>query len=126
MLKEKSKYFADRIGGEIIRFIDGNFGSMSAKVEKDSEIYYVFSAREWYRKYNGITIPESILNLAVKDHAMIVVFLNDDEYWLHSSVWRNGRVLRNPMFGKIEVLATRDQLNTPDSKNVNGLDSFIK
>ena len=125
MLKEKAIQFTNNIQGKIVEYINGHLGAISVKVEKDSKYYYVFSIREWYRKYNGVTIPKSILQSAINDNAMIVLFVNNEEYWKHSSEWKNGKSLHNSMFDKDEVLVKRNELNSPNTNFPTGIDSFF-
>ena len=115
-LKDKAQDFADRNNGNLLNYINGNLGPISAKIIIDDHYYYIFFAREWYHKYDGITIPQNILQNAVRDHAMIVIFINDREYWQHSYKWCQGKILHNTMFDKTEVLMKRMDLENPGIK----------
>ena len=110
---EKAQEFADKHDAIFLSWISGDRGPMCGKVKIGANYYFVFYAREWYRKYDGITIPQDTLGSAIRHNAMIVMFVNDEEFWRHSTEWYKGRILHNTMFDKMEVLQKRDELEKP-------------
>ncbi len=124
-LKQKAEEFAERNNGILLSYIAGKLGPMTAKIKVGADYYYIFFAREWYHKYDGITIPKDALDSAVNLNAMIVIFVNDEEFWQHSSVWRLGRILENPMFHKVEVLQERQHLKPPGAPFPKSLEGFF-
>ena len=123
-LKDKAFEFMQRYDGSIIEPIHGFIGIASYRIEVNDRIFHIYYAREWYRKYDGISISKDHLLLANKEFAMIVIFINNDEYWKHSTEWIKGKVVENSKFPETEILMRKNQLEKPGIEFPKGLDSF--
>jgi len=124
-LREIAQKFAKDHNGTITEELLGYSGPIAFVIKCGSKFYHIYFAREWYRKYDGITIPRNTLNVAVKQNAMIVIFVAGTEYWKHSSLWLGGQKLTNTMHDTVEVLMPRQDLENPGAKFPQTMDGWF-
>ena len=123
-LRDKAIEFAQERKGIVVGSISGYDGPITFKVQVGDSMFHVYFARKWYIKYDGITIPKKALLEAIKENAMIVFFMNDAEYWKHSTEWMKGKQLTNSMYGTDEILCKKDDLEKTGIEFPKGIDSW--
>jgi hypothetical protein len=123
-IQYKAEYFAEKYGGVILDSIIGKIGTAAYRVRVDDKMFHIFYNRRWYMKYDGISISQEQLNKALEDFAMIVIFMNDEEYWKHSTEWTKGMQVPNSKFNTYEILVKRTDLNRPPIPFPIGVDSW--
>ena len=124
LLVDKARYFLRKNKGHFLACILGQDGAIAYRVKVKDKIFHVYYARDWYRNYQGISIPKNALQKGLDENAMIVIFINKLEYWLHSSKWIKGKNLTNKMYGTNEVLVKKIDLEKPGIEFPKGVDQY--
>jgi len=112
-VRGKTEEFIELHGGKVIDEIPGQAGTIGYKVLIDNRMFHVYYSREWYRKYNGISIPRGALAIGVGENATIVMYIINECFWQYASEWlAKGTHLENTMYGTAEVLIKKEDLLT--------------
>ncbi len=128
----KTKEFVKTHGGHISGEIQGQKGTIAYKVQIDDRMFHIYYSRDWYRKYNGISIPDHALDVGLKENATIVMYVENGCFWQYASEWlRLSRIIKNKMYGgTMENLIKKEDLMTgtfaQQPKGVNNtMDGFV-
>ncbi len=128
-VRTKTNEFVKVHGGSIVGELQGQKGAIAYKVAQDKKIFHIYYSREWYHKYNGISIPDHALDLGLKENAIIVMYVENDYFWQYATEWlRLSRIIKNKMYGgTMENLIKKEDLLTGDftQKPKSGMDGFL-
>jgi hypothetical protein len=126
-LTEKAKEFAKLHSGTIVGNIDLNGQPVTIKVQSDGRMFHIYYSRRWYYNPDGISIPEKTLKDAIKDNAIIVMYVINECVWQYASEWmRLSTTLRNSRNNTTERLIRKEDLLTGSfAQNQKGMDGFF-
>lgn len=124
-IQEKTELFARENNGEILDPIHGDFGAISYRVKVNNHIFHIYYNREWYRKYNGVTLGITGLRLALDENAMLVFFMNKEQYWIHSLDFNKYKFsVRNSTTTEPQILVQKKYLHDAGIDFPRGIDSW--
>jgi hypothetical protein len=111
-VKAKAEEFIELHGGNIVGDIQGQSGAIAYKVVIGERTFHIYYSRDWYRKYDGISIPDHALDVGLKENATIVMYVLNDCVWQYASEWmRLSRIIKNKMYGgTMENLIKKEDL----------------
>ncbi len=124
-IKAAAQKFCELHKAEIIEMIPGKKLNkkgepmpMAYKCNIGDFVFHIYFNRGWYWKYDGITISKESMQLAINEHAVVVIFIGDNEYWKHSTIWfewaeQDKSIYWNPLYKTWEVFIKRNNLARP-------------
>ena len=136
-VKKKAELFCKLYNGTITDTVpgkrvlkNGKFSTMAYIVTVEDRIFHIYFSRQWYYKYDGITIPLDKLIEATEQDACIVIYVGDNEFWRHSTLWlewaeQDKMILKNTMYDKVEAFIKRRNLALPPVRTGRKLEEYF-
>lgn len=111
--------FAKKYNGLVIGAIKGNKGRAGYIIEINECSIHLYLINVWHNNKEAISINTEQLQLAIDDHALIVMSYQGREFVMHSVMWEmwakqdNNYAVHNE-FGTTEVFAKTDNFRILD------------
>lgn len=112
-LRQKAEEFAELHGGYPMGDIQIAGGAVCIKVSVNNRMFHIYYSRRWYYDPDGISIPDSALQIGCQENATIVMYVINECVWQYASEWlKHSRVIRNSRNNTDERLIKKEDLLT--------------